>query len=329
MIASSGMGEERRAAMQAKPGLHVVTGAFGYSGRYISKRLLAAGHRVRTLTNSPDRANPFGTRVEVHPFNFEDPDRLTASLAGARVLYNTYWVRFNHATFSHAQAVENTRALFTAARHAGVARVVHISITNPSEDSSLEYFRGKAILERELAASGLSYAILRPAVLFGGEDILINNIAWALRHLPIFGLFGDGQYRLQPIHVHDLANLAVAQGREHPNRVIDAIGPQTFTYRALVTELAGILGVRRLIIPVPPWLGHVAGWLVGKWLRDVLITRDEIDGLMQGLLATASPPAGTTRLTDWARRRADTLGRRYATELGRRRDRRVAYRSAR
>ena len=309
--------------------LHVVTGAFGYSGRYITERLLRAGKRVRTLTNSPDREHPFGDRVEVRPLSFDDPERLARSLEGARVLYNTYWVRFNYGDFSFAQAVENTRTLFAAARRAGVSRVVHVSITNPSEDSPLEYFRGKAVLERELRESGLSYAILRPAVLFGGEDILINNIAWVLRHLPVFGVFGSGDYRLQPIHVHDFADLAVAQGAERADRTIDAIGPETFTYRELVRELARILGVRRPIVSVPPPLGYAGGWLLGKVMGDVVITRDEIAGLMQGLLATDSEPVGQTRLSDWAREHADTLGRRYATELGRRRNRRAAYANAR
>jgi len=314
--------------MRDDRGLHVVTGAFGYSGRYITERLLRAGNRVRTLTNSPDREHPFGNRVEVHPFNFDHPERIASSLEGAQVLYNTYWVRFNHADFRYSQAVDNTRALFTAARRAAVSRVVHVSITNPSADSPLEYFRGKALIERDLRESGLSYAILRPAVLFGGEDILINNIAWVLRHLPIFGVFGAGHYRLQPIHVHDFADLAVAQGVERADRIIDAIGPETYSYRELVRELARIIGVRRPIVSIPPQLGYAAGWLLGKLLGDVLITRDEVEGLMQDLLATESKPTGQTKLSSWAREHAATLGRRYATELGRRRNRRVAYANA-
>jgi NADH dehydrogenase len=305
--------------------LHIVTGAFGYSGRYITARLLQAGHRVRTLTNSPNREHPFGDRVEVHPFNFEHPDELSASLEGASVLYNTYWVRVNHADFRYSEAIKNTRVLFSAARAASVGRVVHVSITNPSEDSSLEYFRGKAILERALRDSGLSYAILRPAVLFGGEDILINNIAWVLRHLPIFGVFGDGRYRMQPIHVEDFAALAVAQGRARTNCIIDAVGPETFVYRDLIQDLCRALEVRRPIVSVPPWLGYAAGWVLGRFLGDILITRDEIEGLMKDLLATGSSPVGQVKLSAWARQHAQTLGRRYATELGRRRDRRVAY----
>ena len=120
--------------------------------------------------------------------------------------------------------------------------------------------------------TGLSYSILRPAVLFGGEDILINNIAWVLRHLPVFGVFGTGDYRLQPIHVHDFADLAVAQGAECADQTIDAIGPETFTYRVLVSELARILGVRRPIVSVPPQLGYAGGWLLGKVMGDVLIS---------------------------------------------------------
>ena len=302
-----------------------MTGAFGYSGRYLTARLLAAGHRVRTLTNSTRRANPFGDRVEIDPLAFDHPEDLAESLRGASVLYNTYWVRFNHRSFTHAAAVANTKVLFDAARRAGVGRVVHVSITKPSEDSPLEYFRGKAQLERALVDSGLPHAILRPAVLFGGEDILVNNLAWALRRLPVFGVFGSGDYRLQPIHVEDLAALAVQHGRPGPNGIVDAIGPETFTYRDLVERLGVIIGCRRPIVSVPPALGHAAASILGLLVRDVVLTRDEIEGLMAGLLATDSPPAGATRLTDWARAHANRLGRRYASELARRRNREQAY----
>lgn len=300
-----------------------MTGAFGNSGRYIAALLLEAGHVVRTLTSSANRPHPFGDRIEVGGLDFDRPEELRRSLERAAVLYNTYWVRFNHRDFNFASAVENSRTLFRAAREAGVARVVHVSITNPSQESALEYFRGKAHVERELKESGLSYAILRPAVLFGGEDILINNIAWALRRLPIFGVFGDGTYRIQPIHVRDFARLAVAEGRERRDRVIDAIGPETFTFRELVEELAAAVGVRRRIISVPPSVGLAAGWLLGRLVGDVVITADEIRGLMQGLLATESTPVGEIKLTAWARENAERLGVRYASEIARRRRYRI------
>ncbi|MBI5304445.1 MAG: NAD(P)H-binding protein [Chloroflexi bacterium] len=306
--------------------LHIVTGAFGYIGKYITTRLLKGEHLVRTLTNSVHRANPFGGMVEANPFNFDAPDKLVESLRGATVLYNTYWVRFNYKTdFKHSMAVENTLKLIQAAKQAGIQRFVHVSITNPSADSRLEYFSGKAKLERALIESGLSYAILRPTVVFGREDVLINNVAWILRHLPVFGVFGDGQYKLQPIYVDDLAALAVAQGANRENLIIDAIGPETFAYRELVSQIGEIIGVRRLIISVPPWFGYVVGSAISRLQGDVFITREEIDGLMHGLLCTNSPPAGETRLTDWARVNSATLGVKYASELARRQNRKTAY----
>ena len=308
--------------------LHAVTGAFGYSGKYIARRLLDQGHHVITLTNSPDRANPFEGRVKAFPFQFDAPHRLAESLQGVRVLYNTYWVRFNHELFKHADAVENTKRLFAAAREAGVERIVHVSITNPSLDSPLEYFRGKAVLEQALEQTGLSYAILRPTVLFGKEDILINNIAWALRTLPVFGVFGSGEYRVQPIFVDDLAALAVEQGVSRENSIIDAIGPETFTYRQLVRTIGDAIGTQTPSVSVPPAVGFASGWMLGKFVGDVMITREEIEGLMAGLLYVDSPPAGRTRLTDWLREHADSLGRKYASELARRLNRIADYKEA-
>lgn len=299
---------------------HVVTGAFGFSGNYIARRLLAAGRTVRTLTNSLHRENPFNGRIEAHPYDFDDSEKLIASLQGASVLYNNYWVRFNHRDFSYRRAVENSLKLFDAAKKAGIRRIVHVSITNPSLDSPFEYFSGKARLEEAIISSGLSYAILRPAVLFGREDILINNIAWFLRRFPAFGVFGDGSYKLQPIYVDDLAELAVEQGAKQENVIMDAIGPETFTYRELAEEIGKAIGKQRPILSVPPFTGYLMGKLVGWLHHDVTITWDEIRGLMAGLLCTDSAPSGRTRLTAWVKENAASVGVRYSNELSRRKN---------
>lgn len=307
--------------------IHAVTGAFGYSGKYIAQKLLHRGYKVITLTNSSHRKNPFGERVQAYPFNFHKPEELIASLKGVEVLYNTYWVRFNHKFFNQADAIKNTIILFNSAKEAGVQRIVHISITNPSVDSELEYFSGKAKLEEALINSGLHYSILRPAVLFGKEDILINNIAWALRRLPFFGVFGDGQYSLQPIYVEDLAELAVVQGKSKEDVIINAIGPETFTYKELVETIGEIIGRQKPIISVNPTMGYLAGSLIGKIVGDVMITRDEITGLMNNLLYVDSPPAGKTKLTEWLQEHRDSLGKKYTSELARRKNRISKYKS--
>lgn len=307
--------------------IHAVTGAFGYSGKYITRKLLAEGYAVRTLTNSVHRENPFENKITVYPFNFDNPEKLKASLEGVSVLYNTYWVRFNHKLFTYANAVENTLLLFNAAMEANVERIVHVSITNPSIDSDLEYFRGKAILEQALIDSGISYSILRPAVLFGKEDILINNIAWTLRRFPVFCIFGDGNYGIQPIYIDDFAQLAVNQGQMRENSIVNAVGQERFSYRDLVLTIGRIIRKNRPVISVHPIIGYAlaqgVGWLVG----DTFLTMDEIKGLMAGNLAVDTHPVGTTKLTDWIRRHSKTLGRTYTSELARRQNRKIAYRS--
>jgi NADH dehydrogenase len=167
---------------------------------------------------------------------------------------------------------------------------------------------------------------LRPAVLFGKEDILINNIAWALRRFPVFGVFGEGNYRIQPIHVNDLAELAVRYGQLETDEIINAIGSETFTYRELVTEIGKAIGKRRPVISIPPDIGYLAAKMIGKIAGDVFVTRDEIKGLMRDLLYVPSPPAGKTRLTQWAREHAKELGTHYASELKRRLNRKKSYR---
>jgi uncharacterized protein YbjT (DUF2867 family) len=304
-----------------------VTGAFGYSGRYIAKHLLEAGHEVITLTNSPGRPNPFGEKVAAFPFQFDEPQKLRDSLRGVEALVNTYWVRFNHRLFTHAQAVVNTKILFSAAKEAGVRRMVHVSITNPDSASDLPYFRGKAELETALKGLGVSYCILRPTVLFGKEDVLINNIAWSLRRLPVVGVFGAGDYRLQPIYVDDLARIAALKAEGGVDEIIQAIGPETFTYRELVCKVRDALGLKRPIVSVPPGLGYWGCKLVGLLVGDVVITREEIRGLMENRLFVDAPPLGATKLTEWMEQHKSTLGLHYTSELARRTDRFSEYRS--
>jgi NADH dehydrogenase len=303
-----------------------VTGAFGFSGRHIARRLLALRHEVITLTNSPDRPNPFGGSIKAFPYNFSKPHEMQKSLLGIDVLMNTYWVRFdNPPHFTFAQAIANSKALLDAAKRAGVRRVVHISITNPDPNSPLPYFRGKAEIEEHLKRIDISYAILRPAVLFGKEDILINNIAWALRYFPVFGIYGAGRYRLQPIYVDDLAIAAVDQITRGSNETIDAIGPETYFYREMVEMIAREIGSRAVILPMPPMLAYQAVRVLGWTVGDVINTRDEVRGLMQEKLYVQSHPVGTTKLSDWVRASRQDIGRRYASELKRRLDRASAY----
>jgi uncharacterized protein YbjT (DUF2867 family) len=295
-------------------GLDAVTGAFGYSGAAISGRLLAGGREVRTLTAHPDRAST-GTPITAVPLNFDDPIGLARDLAGVTTLYNTYWVRFAQGGIDHTAAVENSRTLFQAAARAGVARIVHVSITHPSIGSPSPYFRGKALVERALAETGIPSAVLRPAILFGGDGVLINNMAWLLRTLPVFAVAGDGRYRVRGIHVDDLADLAVAYGARSEDAVVDAVGPDRPTFAELVAAIRRAVGSRSLVVRVPRTLVPAASWALGRVLHDVLLTRDELDSMMDGLADTDGPATGERSILDWIADHGDRLGRSYANEL--------------
>lgn len=295
----------------------VVTGAFSYTGKYLTKLLVERGERVRTLTGHPGRPNPFGDKVEVAPLNFDDLESLARAMDGAKAFINTYWVRFPYRGMTHEKAVANSKLLFEAAKRAGIGRVVHTSITNPSLDSSLSYYKGKAQVEEHLKATGIPHTILRPNVIFGKEDVLVNNVAWVLRHYPFFGVPGDGKYGMQPTYVEDFARLMLAGLDATGSEIKDTCGPEAFGFEEWVRRIGETIGKPARIVHFPPSLAYAATTAMGWRVKDVVLTREEIKGLMDGLLVSKEPPLGTTRLTDWTAENRDWLGKVYANEVGR------------
>jgi len=297
--------------------INVVTGAFGFIGRYITAQLLDSGRIVRTITTHVDKPNPFGSQVKAFSYNFERPDLLEETLRGVETLYNTYWVRFDRGATTFAKAVENTKILFECAAAAGVKRVVHISVTHAAKDSSLPYYRGKAMQEDALKKVGVPYSILRPTLVFGKEDILVNNIAWLIRKFPVFPIFGDGRYTIQPIFVNDLASIAVDCGRNHESETIDAIGPETYFFEELVRLMAKAVSRNIVFMKVPPFLGISLGKLIGLTIRDVILTKDELDGLMANMLTSEQEPNAKTKFSEWLNDNCSNIGTTYASELDR------------
>lgn len=297
--------------------IDVVTGAFGYIGRYITAELLEAGRQVKTITTYVNKPNPFGSRVRASSYDFENPTRLMETLRGVDTLYNTYWIRFEHRGMTFDRAVENTRILFDCAARAGVRKIVHISVTKASEASPLPYYSGKARQERLLKESDLNYSIVRPTLVFGKEDILVNNIAWLIRTFPIFPVPGGGAYRLQPVYVGDLARIAVDLANEPGSPCIDAIGPETYTYREFVAQIAAAIGKRVTLVNVPPWLTTLSGRVIGIIVGDVILTGRELQGLMDEYLTSSQVANGPTSFSDWLQENRDTVGSTYSSELDR------------
>ncbi len=298
-------------------GRDAVTGAFSFTGGFIARRLLAAGRRVRTLTNHPHRTGAEPMDVEIAPLQFADRDALIESLRGIDVLYNTYWIRFPHAGTGFGDAIANTRKLMGAAAAAGVRKVIHISVSNPTDDSPLDYYAGKARTEAVVRESGLPWAVVRPTLIFGRGDILINNIAWLLRRVPVFFIPGNGDYRVQPVAGEDVADIAIWAAGEPDGVTVDAAGPDIISYAQLVDGVAIAIGHTRPIVFASPALTLFAGRVLGRFVKDVILTPQELAGLMDELLVSTQPPRGRMRIEDWLLRSADSLGVSYASELDR------------
>jgi uncharacterized protein YbjT (DUF2867 family) len=294
--------------------LDVVTGAFSYTGNYIARRLLSQGRLVRTLSRrqAPDDMQA----VEALPYVWESAS-LRRALEGADTLYNTYWVRVSRGQTTFAQAVHHSRLLFEAARDANVRRIVHVSVTKADQAPYLAYFAGKAEVEHALQASRVSHAIVRPSVVFGGEDVLINNIAWLLRRFPMFVIAGTGDYRVRPVHVEDVARICVDQANSSNNVVVDAVGPDTMTFEQMVRCIGNAVGSRAVLVHTHPKILLAIAWGLGRTLGDELMPAGELRGLMDELVTTDGPATGRVSFREWVYSRKDELGRAYVSELKR------------
>jgi nucleoside-diphosphate-sugar epimerase len=296
--------------------MHVVTGAFSYTGSYLARELLSRGESVKTLSRVPDPEHPLSSEVAFGRLHFDDA-ALTEELRGADTLFNTYWVRFEARRVTWDAVLANTRTLLRAARAAGVRRIVHFSVSNASQNSPYSYFCAKAAAEREVRESGLSHAIVRPTLIVGRDDVLLNNIAWALRRLPLFLVPGDGRYRVQPITVEDLARLAVDVGESTNDVTRDAAGANTVQFGELVHAISRAIGARSRILRAPMPLALLAASTAGRILRDVVVTRDELRALMDELLVSGEPPAGATGVYTWLAENGYALGRAFVPEFRR------------
>lgn len=294
-----------------------VTGATSYTGRFVAQRLVAKGRTVIDLTRDSRDPHPLGNPVSSAALDFDHPDQLARTLDGTDTLYNTFWIRFERGPITYDWAVDRTRTLFEAARRAGVRRIVHLSVINAARDAPTAYFRAKAAVEGSLASYGIPYAIVRPTVTFGPGDILVNNLAWTLRRVPVFGIPGDGRYPIQPVHIDDIADVVVRAGSASENMLVDAAGPDTFTFNEFVALVRAAVRSRALIVHVPVATALAAARLLGLMVRDVVLTRDEVTELQSRLMASDQPPAGRVHLADWLADSATTLGRSWASELDR------------
>lgn len=302
--------------------INLVTGAFSYSGKYIADELLKYDHKIKTLTGHPDEESINFDKIDIFPYNFENYSELVTSLTGVTTFINTYWIRFPQKDITWDDVVSNSKILFDACKEAGVKKIIHLSVTNPSLNSPYPYFKGKAEVEDYLTSLDISYTIIRPALTFEDGDILLNNIAWLLRRSPLFGIFGDGKFMIQPISQLDLSKVVVSHiydGKD-TREIIDAIGPETHEFQDIIKMLNSATNSKTLILKFPGvlyWIPYLFSKIVGFFMKDTLLTRNEIGALKDNLLLTNSLPVADTSFKDWVSKNGDKLGSEYAHEINR------------
>jgi len=245
----------------------LVAGGSGFIGSYITRRLLADGHRVVVLSRDPERARRrLPPQVELRQGDIADAAALERAMAGVEVVVAA--VQFpNHPVENPRKGCtyvkvdgEGTVRLVAAARRAGVQRVVYLSGAGTREGQTQPWFVAKLMAERAIRESGIPYTIFRPSWVYGAEDRSLNKFAAFARMLPFVPVIGDGRTRVQPLYVGDLAEAVSASiGKEEAaDQVYEVGGPEELTMDQIIRTMLQVMGRRKPLLHSPAWLMKLA-----------------------------------------------------------------------
>jgi len=235
----------------------LVTGATGFIGRHLVRRLIEHGYPVRVLLRPGGRSLQVFQElpVEVVVAGLNDPAGLRAAMQGSEVVYHLVGGEW-HGTYADLAAVdiEGTRAVCRAASESGVGRLFYISHFQADRASAYPVLKAKGIAEEAVRRSGVPYTILRTSLVFGPEDGFTTGIARLLYALPgVFLLPGEGDALIQPLWIGDLT-AALTWALDQPqtiNQTYEVGGPEHLTFRQVVEAIMERLGARRWLVPTP------------------------------------------------------------------------------
>jgi uncharacterized protein YbjT (DUF2867 family) len=294
-----------------------LTGAFSYTGRYIGQELLRRKISFQSLTNHPRPSVFPSASIPVAPLQFQDAPSLIATLRKSTILVNTYWIRYPAKGISHETAVQNIEFLVQCAKQAGIHKIIHISVSNPSKDSQLSYYKGKAEAEEIIQQSGIPFTILRPTLVFGKEDVLLHNIAWLLRYFPFFVFPSPSTCFIQPIFAEEVGCFAVESIHSYPNQTMDLAGPEVVSMKEMVQKIGRATGYTRPIYSTSLGITMAAVRILNTILHDRIITEEEILGLQNNLLVSSQPPLGKISFSDWLVQEGSSLCSHYINDYKR------------
>lgn len=272
------------------PGLVTVFGGSGFLGRYVVRALVKQGWRVRVPVRRPHTAHELKVigdvgQVQLMQANLRFPKSVERAVEGSDAVINLVAVLFEAGKQGfEALHVDGADTLARAAAAAGITNVAHVSAIGANSDSESDYARTKGEGEALVRAAVPTADIHRPSIIFGPEDQFFNRFASMASLSPMLPLLGGGQTRFQPVYVEDVAQaVAMSVTRGTTGQTYELGGPNTYTFKELMTFLTKIIDKKRLLLPVP-WFaanlmgfgGEVSGALP---FVDPFLTRDQVKNL--------------------------------------------------
>jgi len=263
-----------------------VFGGTGFVGRRIVRHLRLHGFHVRVASRRPDpghaQRRPDDPQLRSINADVHDARSVADALADAYGVVNavSLYVEQGRETF-HSVHVEGAQRVAAEAQRAGVKRLVHVSGIGADPRSQSVYIRMRGEGELAVREAFADAVLIRPAVMFGPDDAFLTTILKLLERLPIYPMFGNGQMRLQPVHVEDVGQaIAKILQREQTGPIMfECGGPRVYSYEEFLRTVASAAGIKPLLIPVP-----FAGWDALAWIAEMLpsppITRNQVE-LMQ------------------------------------------------
>lgn len=258
----------------------LVTGATGFVGSHLVKRMRQEGLKVRAVTRTPAKAQSLADLgVEVVPGEIADPASLEAAAQGCdRVIHLVGIIQEGRGFTFRSVHVEGTQNVLDAAKKAGIGHFVYQSAVGSREGAKSEYHRTKWEAENLVRAGGIPYTILRPSLIYGPGDLFTIRISEMIKVSPVLPVIGTGRSKVQPIFIDDVVECIrkIVTGESFLNKIYEIGGPDELTYEEVTKAIAAAMGVDRPVVHMPLFFMRTMAMVAEAILPKPPVTTDQL-----------------------------------------------------